>query len=66
MFILYALRVTCANDIQSLISLRDAIWTLRMMARNARAGRDGVTFTEVKAATNELSDRLKVAPTLSA
>jgi hypothetical protein len=37
-----------------------------MMACNARAGRDGVTFTEVKAATNKLSDRLKVAPTLSA
>jgi hypothetical protein len=37
-----------------------------MMARNARAGRDGVTFAEVKATINKLSDRLKVASTLSA
>jgi hypothetical protein len=66
MFILYALRVTCANDMQSPASLRDAIWTLRIMTRNARANRDGVTFTKVKAAANELSDRLKVTPTLSA
>jgi hypothetical protein len=36
------------------------------MARNARAGRDNVSFADVKAAANELSDRLKVAPALSA
>jgi hypothetical protein len=37
-----------------------------VMARNARAGHDNVSFVDVKTATNELSDRLKVAPTLSA
>jgi hypothetical protein len=65
MFILCALRVRCANDIQSPTSLRDAIWTLRVMARNAWASRDNVSFADVKAAMNELSDQLKVAPALS-
>jgi hypothetical protein len=37
-----------------------------VMARNAQADRDNVSFADVKAATNELSDRLKVASTLSA
>jgi hypothetical protein len=37
-----------------------------MIARNAQASRDGVTFAEVKAIMNELSDRLKVASILSA
>jgi hypothetical protein len=37
-----------------------------MMAHNARADRDDVTFAKVKAIMNELSDRLKVALILSA
>jgi hypothetical protein len=48
--------VSYANNIQSLISLRDVIWTLRIIAYNTRADRDGVTFAKVKAAINELSD----------
>jgi hypothetical protein len=37
-----------------------------VMAYNTRASRDNMSFTDVKAAANELSDRLKVALTLSA